>query len=38
MPKIKKYITEIFKNISDEEIELLHSMSDKFTKALAKNL
>ncbi len=38
MPKIKKYITEIFKNISDDEIELLHSMSDKFTKALAKNL
>ena len=38
MPKIKKYITEIFENISDEEIELLHSMSDKFTKALAKKL
>ena len=34
MPKIKKYITEIFKNISDEEIELLHSMSGKFEKAL----
>ncbi len=38
MPVIKKYITEIFENISDEEIELLHSMSTKFEKALAKNL
>ena len=38
MPLIKKYITEIFENISDEEIELLHSMSTKFEKALAKNL
>ena len=38
MPKIKKYITEIFKNISDEEIELLHTMSTKFEKALAKKL
>ena len=34
MPKIKKYITEIFTNISDEEIALLHSMSGKFEKAL----
>jgi len=38
MPKIKKYITEIFKNISDDEIELLHTMSTKFEKALAKKL
>ena len=38
MPKLKKYITEIFKNISDEEIELLHTMSTKFEKALAKKL
>jgi DNA-binding MarR family transcriptional regulator len=34
MPKIKKYITEIFENISDEEIQLLHTMSGKFEKAL----
>lgn len=34
MPKIKKYITELFENISDEEIALLHSMSTKFEKAL----
>ena len=35
MPKIKKYITEIFANISDEEIELLHKMSHKFETALS---
>lgn len=38
MPKIKKYITEIFENIPDEEIELLHSMSKKFEKALTLNI
>ncbi len=38
MPKIKKYITEIFENITDEEIELLHSMSKKFEKALTLNI
>lgn len=38
MPKIKKYITEIFTNISDEEIALLHSMSGKFEKALSTNI
>lgn len=37
MPKIKKYITEIFANISDDEIALLHSMSGKFEKALIQN-
>lgn len=37
MPKIKKYITEIFTNISDDEIALLHSMSGKFEKALTHN-
>ncbi len=38
MPKIKKYITEIFANISDEEIELLHKMSTKFETALIDNI
>ncbi|MBO6180990.1 MarR family transcriptional regulator [bacterium] len=38
MPKIKKYITEIFANISDEEIELLHKMSTKFETALIDNV
>lgn len=38
MPKIKKYITEIFENISDEEIELLHKMSRKFETALSDNI
>ena len=38
MPKIKKYITEIFENISDEEIELLHKMSTKFETALIDNI
>lgn len=38
MPKIKKYITEIFANISDEEIELLHKMSTKFETALTDNI
>ncbi|MBR1619682.1 MarR family transcriptional regulator [bacterium] len=38
MPKIKKYITEIFANISDEEIELLHKMSKKFETALTDNI
>jgi len=38
MPKIKKYITEIFANIPDEEIELLHKMSAKFETALTDNI
>lgn len=38
IPVMKKYITEIFENISDDEIELLHTMSTKFEKALAKKL
>ena len=38
MPKIKKYITEIFANISDEEIELLHKMSTKFETALTDSV
>ena len=38
MPKIKKYITEIFANIPDEEIELLHKMSRQFETALSDNI
>lgn len=38
MPKIKKYITEIFANIPDEEIELLHKMSRQFETALSNNI
>ena len=30
MPKVKKFITEIFINISDEEIDMLHDLSKKF--------
>jgi DNA-binding MarR family transcriptional regulator len=36
MPKIKVFITEIFENIEDEEIELLHKLSGKFQKDLSK--
>ena len=37
IPKMKQYITEIFKHITDEEIELLYSLSRKFKKDLAEN-
>ena len=30
MPKIKQFITEIFKNIDNSEIEILHKLSNKF--------
>ena len=30
MPKIKVFITEIFENITDDEIDLLHTLSKKF--------
>jgi len=36
MPKIKVFITEIFENIEDEEIELLHKLSGKFQKDLSR--
>lgn len=36
IPILKKYITDIFQNISDDEIELLRSMSHKFQKDLYK--
>lgn len=35
MPKIKIFITEIFENITDEEIELLHKLSGKFQTDLS---
>ncbi|MEE3349494.1 MAG: MarR family transcriptional regulator [Candidatus Gastranaerophilaceae bacterium] len=34
MPKIKKFIADIFQNITDEEIDILHSMSKKFQSDL----
>ena len=37
MPKIKKYITELFKNITDEEIDVLYSLSKKFQSDLLQN-
>ena len=36
IPKMKQFITEIFVNISDEEVELLHSLSNKFQSDLSK--
>ena len=36
IPKMKQFITEIFVNISDEEIEMLHSLSSKFQNDLSK--
>lgn len=34
MPKIKKMITDIFENITDEELDTLHSLSKKFQNDL----
>lgn len=36
MPKIKQFITEIFKNIDDSEIEILHKLSNKFQADLSE--
>ena len=36
MPKIKHFITEIFKNIDDSEIEILHKLSHKFQADLSQ--
>ena len=36
MPNMKKFLTDVFQNITDEEIELLHSLSEKFQKDLTK--
>jgi len=35
MPKIKQFITDIFKNIDDSEIEILHKLSRKFQADLS---
>jgi len=35
MPKIKQFITEIFKNIDNSEIEILHKLSSKFQADLS---
>ena len=35
MPKIKQFITEIFKNIDNSEIEILHKLSNKFQADLS---
>jgi DNA-binding MarR family transcriptional regulator len=35
MPKIKQFITDIFKNIDDSEIEILHKLSNKFQADLS---
>ncbi len=36
MPKIKKFVEEIFSNITNDEVELLHSMSKKVQSDLLK--
>ena len=35
IPKMKQFITEIFKNIDNSEIELLHALSKKFQADLS---
>ena len=35
MPKIKQFITEIFKNIDNSEIDILHKLSTKFQADLS---
>lgn len=37
MPEIKKYITSVFKSVTDEETEVLYSLSKKFRNDLSKN-
>ena len=36
MPKIKQFITDIFKNIDNSEIEILHKLSNKFQADLSE--
>lgn len=36
MPKIKKFITDIFANITDQEIDNLHTLADKLQKDLSR--
>lgn len=38
MPTIKNIITKIFANITDEEIDILHSLSKKFQNDLSANI
>lgn len=38
MPKIKEFITDIFEHITDDEIQLLHSLSTKFQTDLFANI
>lgn len=38
MPKIKGFITEIFENITDKEIDNLHTLADKLKKDLFNNI
>ena len=38
MPKIKQFITEIFKNIDNGEIEILHKLSSKFQADLSLSI
>lgn len=35
MPNMKKFLTNVFENITDEEIDLLHTLSAKFQKDLS---
>ena len=35
MPKIKQFITKIFKNINNDEIDILHKLSHKFEADLS---
>ena len=37
IPKMKQFITDIFTNINNNEIEILHNLSDKFQSDLVKN-
>ena len=38
MPKIKQFITEIFKNIDNSEIDILHKLSNKFQADLSDSI
>lgn len=38
MPKIKQFITDIFENITDDEIQILHTLSTKFQSDLFSNI
>ena len=38
MPKIKEFITDIFKHITDNEIQILHALSTKFQTDLFTNI